>query len=283
MLERPELFNQSLFQPFAASLGALILENAQLAEASSFQPNISILVRTKNDEVGLTRIFQHVYRQRQTYSGRIDAIVVDTESQDSTRDIAQDFGALVVPITQEEFSYPKGINSGMSEVRDDSIATFITVGHAQPVVSNCLQAAARHFERDAVTGVYGSAIPHENASIGEKILFSNRSKAKNGVHSVLKSGMGVFGATNCMVRMETWHSRPFDEAYAAGGEDTAWAKDALRSGEEIVYDPAVNVHHTHGLGPINLYRQFVHWSQVVKGPRDFSNKGISARRPDLFE
>src|SRR5688500_16497293 len=87
-LERPELFEQTASQPSIAELGRLLLASGQAVEADSYQPNVAVLVRTKNDELGLERVMQQVARQQESYDGRIDVVVIDTESEDKTQDVA---------------------------------------------------------------------------------------------------------------------------------------------------------------------------------------------------
>ncbi len=282
-LPRPDLFRPTLLSPQNAAVGKILLTRGlEAASDSDYQPNIAVLIRTKNDKLGLRRIFDHIDNERKHYRGRIDVIIVDTQSTDGTLQVAKRFKATVASISQAEFNYPKAINMGLKAVARDVVATFITIGHAQPAVSNCLQAGVRHFKNLKVAGVYGRVIPHENATIWEKTSFNRPAALKHPAHTVTQAGMGVMGATNCMVRMATWREHPFDEAYARGGEDGAWAVWALNNGLQIIFEPALTVHHTHGLGPLNLLRQYRHWQQISQ-PLPFDQADIKHRRPDLFK
>src|SRR5690606_14797066 len=135
---------------------------------------------------------------------------------------------------------------------------------------------------EAVTGAYGKVVAHENASIWERLVFSRSKRISAEAEQITEMATGVFGATNCMIRMDTWRNHPFDERYAAGGEDTAWARSALERGEVIVRDPALAVHHSHGLGLVNFVKQMQHWREVSAEPQDFDTHRVSRRRPDLF-
>lgn len=270
VIERPDLLTtnqQSTLLGYASELSL------------DYQPNIAILIRTKNDERLLPSMLAHISSLETQYSGRIDTIIVDTESHDKTLEYAAAFGATVVPLLQSDFTYPRSLNKGLAAVSPDIEATFITVGHALPVVSTSITATVQPFADPLVSGVYGTTALNDNASITEKLTlqpcFSRQHSATN------PHKMGLFGATNAMIRMKTWQKYPFDEDYAGGGEDTAWARAAIKRGEKIIFEPLASVHHTHGVSPVNALRQWIHWWQVSRQATTFDSDKLRARRPDL--
>lgn len=281
---KPELFKErkALGSNPATAAGLLLKHATNAQKRPVFEPPIAVLIRTKNDEQNLTLLLNYIQQARRSYKGRIDVVVVDTESQDKTITLATAFGATVVPIMQKEFTYPKGINLGLQAVKPDVVAAFITVGHALPVLDVCLKVGVWHFNDPAVVGVYGRVLPNTNASFGES-LFWGASQLKTAAHPIVQAEMGVMGATNCMVRMESWRQQPFDPAYAMGGEDTAWARWALSHGHKIIFEPLLSVHHSHGLRPIKLLKQYAHWRQINKQAVVFDQNDIRNRRPDLFK
>src|SRR5262245_31336526 len=107
-LERPDLFKITKRLQTAGNL--LLARANEAAQDSSYQPPTAVLIRTKNDAVGLERILKHIDRARQSYKGRIDVIVADTESTDNTISLAKAFGATIIPIQQINFSYPATLN-----------------------------------------------------------------------------------------------------------------------------------------------------------------------------
>ena len=91
-------------------------------------------------------------------------------------------------------------------------------------------------------------------------------------------------ATNCAaISVESWRELGgFSEQFASGGEDGDMARRMLAAGIEIVRDPTLSVHHTHGLGPINGLKQLWHW----RGFRDgapFDEQALLSFRPDLLD
>lgn len=285
-LEKPEIFDDFWAPYFSRRQRRAISKAAeQVTEDLSYQPNIAVIVRTKNDKVGLGIWVKHIEAERKGYRGRIDLIVVDTESTDGTLAVAKKFQATIVPIKQAKFNYPKSINMGFEKVKSDVVAAFITVGHAYPVVNIGLMAAARHFKNPKVAAVYADQIPHSNATSVEKTLFYITSRIhtrlKRGTFNVVRMHGGLTGGTGCMIRMSVWREHKFDEAYGHGGEDLAWGRWALRTNHTLIYDPLTAVHHSHGLGFINLMRQLKYWGYISLKKGEFKTDKVHRYRPDL--
>lgn len=284
-LERSELFKSFKFRRSARRIQKSLLLAGKAVSLSDYQPNIAVVVRTKNDRTGLQKIIGHINKERLNYRGRIDIIVVDTESSDGTLQLAREAGATLVKIQQKDFDYPKSINLGLEKAKNDVEVAFITVGHAQPALNNCLQAGARHFKDQKVIGVYTDQVPGANASFWEQALYLLSPNIQNrmaaGAHKTPDLHSGVMQATGCMVRLSTWRQHKYDETYGRGGEDYVWAEWALGRGYSLIYDPAVAVHHSHGLGLINLLRQIKYWMAIIKFPGDFDHKKLTKHRPDL--
>lgn len=284
-LERPELFKSFRFRWWAHRIEKALLLAGKAAEVSDYQPNITVVVRTKNDFTSLRKIIDHLNKERQSYRGRIDLVVVDTESTDGTSELAQEAGATVAKMKQMNFNYPKGINLGLEKAKNDVEIAFITVGHAQPALSNCLQAGARHFNDQKVVGVYADLVPNDNASFWEQVLYllspNIQRRMAAGAHKTPKLHIGAMQATGCMVRLSAWREHKFDEAYGHGGEDYIWAAWALSRGYGLICDPAVAVHHSHGLGLVNLLREIKYWITVIRTPGEFDHKKLTKHRPDL--
>ncbi len=284
-LNKPELFKRFPYG-FVRLLPKLMLRAANQAAADNgYQPNIAVVVRTRNDRPGLEKIIKHIKNEQQHYKGRIDLIVVDTESTDGTAEAAAKSGASLVKIKQANFNYPKGINLGLAAAKPDVEAAFVTVGHAEPALSNCLAAGARHFADQQVAGVYSDYLPDSNASFWERLTyFFNLGiviRMRHGAHETSKTHGGIMQAVCCFVRISAWHKYPFDEAYGHGGEDVEWARQAFKNGHLLIYDPAVAVYHSHGLGLRNYLHQVRHWAYIYRHPGEFDTKKIHAHRPDL--
>ena len=72
----------------------------------------------------------------------------------------------------------------------------------------------------------------------------------------------------------------FDERYQHGGEDEALARLMLKNGYAIVEEPALSVHHSHGLSVVDYWKQLRYYRQV-RQPKQFDGQELLRRRPDL--
>jgi hypothetical protein len=94
--------------------------------------------------------------------------------------------------------------------------------------------------------------------------------------------MGALAGTGAMIAKSAWQELGrFDLRYETGGEDTALAKLMLKNGFGIVLEPALTVHHSHGLGLRNSVKQELHQLQTVRSPKQFDRQELLERRPDL--
>jgi len=94
--------------------------------------------------------------------------------------------------------------------------------------------------------------------------------------------IGIMGANCSMVKREVWQALGgYDEQYAAGGEDRAFAQAMLDNNIRIVREPLCSVFHSHGLNLRNTVKQWIHWGEVAKKPALFDAQKVHSRRPDL--
>lgn len=235
---------------------------------------ITVLIRTRNDEDNIATLLEEI--KNQDTKAKIEIIVVDTESTDKTREIARRYGAKIVPITQKEFTYPKSLNLGFEAASHDAV--FCVVGHTNLASPETLPAAIQQIESGAA-GAYGKQLINRNATRTERIIHMPKIRP----HAPIKETYAGVLSGNCsVVSKKVWKELGgFSEDYAHGGEDTELAKRMLEAGYMVVFDPALSTHHTHGLGPIDVARQFKHWAQILHGPGRFDTVEVLKRRPDL--
>jgi GT2 family glycosyltransferase len=269
--------------PFGNSRTAKLLNQRvsdTLVDDPRIDPNISLVVRVFNEAAKLERLFEDI--DRQLYSGEIQIIVVDNCSRDGSAEVAKSHGADVVMLPRSEFTYPRSMNMGVEAASHDLV--FLTVAHARLSNTHNLHAGARHFNRsDNTAGAFGTCLPAEGASYlerwaaaGDPTLFLTRP-----ARPIRKCGLGTLGATGAMISKRAWTELGcFDERYQAGGEDTALAKSMLKAGYRVVQEPAMTVHHSHGLGFKDTVKQYIN-QIATRAPRRFDEQRVLARRPDL--
>lgn len=239
-----------------------------LAAQNLADPDISVLIRAKNNAGQLRQLLDDIRMQQ--FHGEVEVVVVDTESTDNTRQIAEGFGATIVPIKQEGFSYPKALNQGFAATNHRWVLSL--VDHSQLVHDQTLRIATCSEVQPNVAGVSGIPLPNANASwaelIGTAVMLSNRVRKPAKV-ATKTGGLGLLATNASLIDKRVWSEvRGFDEHYGAGGEDGALAAAIMSAGYDIVINPAMAVHHTHGLGLVALTKQLRYWTTLNK-PQPF--------------
>ena len=269
--------------PFGNSRTAKLLNqriSETLVDDPRSDPNVSLVVRVFNEAAKLEKLFEDI--DKQLYSGEVQVIVVDNCSRDRSAEVAKCHGAEVVTLPRSEFTYPRSMNVGVEAASNDLV--FLTVAHVRLSNTHNLHAGARHFNRnDKTAGAFGTCLAAEGASYlerwataGDPTLFLAR-PAK----PIRRCGLGTLGATGAMISKRVWTELGrFDERYQAGGEDTALAKSMLKAGYRVVREPAMTVHHSHGLGFKDTVKQYIN-QIATRAPTQLDKQHLMARRPDL--
>jgi GT2 family glycosyltransferase len=269
---------------FGNSLTARLLHqriSETLVDDPANDPSVTVVVRSFNEAKKLEQLFEDIHSQ--LFSSEIEVVVVDNGSTDSTSEVAKYYCTELVTLPQEHFTYPKSLNLGVEAANNDLV--FVTVAHARLTSIHNLHAGARHFsKKDDIAGAFGTVLPNEGASYVERwgTAIDNNLCLMRPARRIKSAGVGTLAATGAMIAKPVWQELGgFDERYQAGGEDTALANLMLENGYAVVQEPALTVHHSHGLGLADSVKQFVHQRQIVKTPREFDREGLLARRPDL--
>lgn len=258
-------------------IGRLAMEVEGLVD-----PGVSIVIRSRNNVEQLEALFEDI--KNQNYTGQVETILVDTESTDGTVELARRFGAEVIGITQHDFNYPLALNKGFEAASHDWVFSF--VDHSLLSNTEVLHAATRAEHRDGdIAGVSGIILPNRNATrierIGTEVSVLPRLK-QGSVYELKKARMGDLAANASVYHLDAWHELGgFDEAYGAGGEDTVFARAALEAGLTLMMDPAISVHHSHGVGLVEGVEQLGHWNRIMQEPLPFDRPKLEKFRSDL--
>ena len=238
---------------------------------------VSVVIRAWNEATALQRLLDALATQ--DYKGAVELIVVDNGSTDDTSLVAKRAGAKIVHLPQAAFSYPKSLNLGIGAASNELVVEV--VAHALPINNHWLTSGLKHFTDPKVVGVYADQIAVPGASLGERILYGNeRRNSRRKTHAIKRAGMGVFGATNLIIRRSTWEQHHFDEQYGLGGEDEAWARWALSHGYSLIKEAGFVVYHSHNIKTTDLVKQWLHWHSTRK-PLPFDQAVIRKFRPDI--
>lgn len=263
----------------------------EVKEFISSQPRnksegVTVLIRTKNDSASIGRLMDDIRANQEYFAGPLQVVIVDTESSDDTRAIAQSYGKFfevtIVPIKQSEFDYAKSLNIGFAAAKHPVV--FTLVGHSCLSNKMTLAAAGLYADKSELLGGFCYTVPNANASLTERLVLGF--SEPGGMLSkppkpLLKPIMGMMGANCSVVRRKVWEELDgYDKRYGAGGEDSDLGRRATAAGYRIMIDPVLTVHHTHGLNFLDNVRQYFYWRKLAK-PLPFDAAELAKFRDDL--
>ena len=196
----------------------------------------------------------------------IEPILVDNESRDGTREIAEQMGAKVVTISDAEFTYGRAINFGFNKASHPYVA--ILSAHCLPIDdlwADYLVAAVENNKK--IAGAYGKQVPLPDTSNFDKrdLWLTFRDERLHQRHDAF------FHNANSVVPKAIWHDHPFDEKIN-GQEDREWGQRMIREGFGINYEPQARVYHFHG---IHQGRNEDRAARVVRVIEDLANRNIN--------
>lgn len=245
-------------------------------------PAVTVVIRTLNEREQLGDVFND-FESQDYPKDRIRYVVVDNESGDGTQDVAIAAGARIKNIPRSEFTYPKSLNVGLFAAESEFVV--VVSAHVKLATTMFLQAGIVALEGGAA-GVYAwPPLPAANASLIERVgIGVMQHRLRSRVYDLRTARWGALCMAGSMIRRSAWESvGGFDESFETGGEDTDLARRLIRNDERIVFDPAMTIHHTHGLSFRNRLRRTLHLSGVLIGGKGlkFNRERLMRHRPDL--
>ena len=206
----------------------------------------SLIIRAFNEEQHIGRLLAGVQQQENV---AVEAILVDSGSTDATVSIAQSFGAKIVSIPPQEFTFGRSLNLGCSHATNE-ILVFASA-HVYPVYRDWLRRLISSFTRPEVGLSYGRQIGNEVTRYSEhRILekwFPGESD-NNQSHPFCNNA-------NAAVREDLWKSYRYDESLT-GLEDLDFANRILRDGHKVVYRADAPIVHVHQESPTQIHNRF---------------------------
>ena len=192
---------------------------------------ISVIVRTKNECDDLKHCLSIL--RFQTIENEV--IVVDSNSEDRTKEIVKEFDANIIQCNL--FDYAKAINIGIEEAQYENIC--ILSSHCFPLTNDFLAIMLSHFVDDDVAGVYARQIPSYNSNLldSRNLPFIYRNLQTSIVDD------SFFNNAASLIKKSIWDDIPFEEG--KNMEDIRWADEIRKHGYKIIYEPRAIVEHLH--------------------------------------
>ena len=207
---------------------------------------VSLIIRAYNEEKHIGRLLEGI--QQQTVKD-VDVILVDSGSTDATVSIAETYGARIVKIRPEEFTFGRSLNFGVKEAKRELVV--IASAHVYPVYPDWLETLLHPFQDERVALTYGKQRGYEGSKYSEHQIFhqwypdvSNASQAT-----------AFCNNANAAIRKSLWEKNNYDETLT-GLEDLAWAKWAKEQGHAITYVAEAEIIHVHNETPRGVYNRY---------------------------
>lgn len=208
----------------------------------------AIVIRAFNEEAHIGRLLTGIDHQTMPAD---EVIVVDSGSTDATVAIAEAFGARIVSIAKQEFSFGRALNRGIETA--DAELVVLASAHVYPIFDDWLLRLLEPFEEDDVAVSFGRQTVPPGGSLSERRLLEQWFPPESH-HAEVDP---FCNNANAAIRRSLWVQHPYDEQLT-GLEDIAWAKGALGRGSRIAYvaeAPVVHVHDESFSQIINRYRR----------------------------
>jgi len=195
----------------------------------------SIVIRAYNEAKHIGRLLTGIKRQSLK---DVEIILVDSGSTDETVEIGLDFGARVVSISPEEFTFGRALNRGVAA----GVGKFIVniSAHCYPVFPDWLERLLEPFKDESVGLCYGKQRGGETNHYSEHQIFRKYFPDI----SQPRQGNPYSHNANAAVRRVLWERHPYNEN-VTGLEDLAWSSWLQEKGYEIAYVAEAEVVHQH--------------------------------------
>lgn len=206
----------------------------------------SVVIRAYNEAQHLGRLLEGIAHQT---IRDVELVLVDSGSTDSTVRIAEDYGARVVRVSPDEFSFGRSLNLGLHAATHEY--AVIASAHVFPVYPDWLDCLLSPFDDDSVAVVYGKQRGGETSRFSEQQIFRQWFPEADVAHQANP----FCNNANAAIRRSLWQEHPYDETLT-GLEDVAWAAWAQGRGYHVSYSAHAEVIHTHNEKPRAVYRRY---------------------------
>ena len=209
---------------------------------------ISIVVRAKNEEQHLPRLFRGLGLQDVEPH---ECILVDSGSTDSTVALARNQGWKVVSVPPESFTFGRSLNIGFAAATGDVVV--ILSAHTYPVRTDFLRELTSELSDLENTFVYGRQVGDKRTKFSERVIMSQWFPAE----SVVEQGHAFSNNACAAVPRKLWEALRYDESLS-GLEDIDFARRVLNKGGSVAYREKAKIVHVHeesARGTHNRYRR----------------------------
>ncbi len=232
------------------------LEPQELKQISSnFSPDVSIIIRTYNEEKFIAQTLEQILRQNEIHP---EVILIDSTSTDKTIEIAKNYPVRIYQITKESFHYAAVLNLGAQLAKTDVLINLSA--HAVPANENWLKNLVEPLkENSELCGVFGQELPLPNwSSWFEKKLLNDTFSSE----PIVRHNDFFFSNANSAIPKNLLLENPFDQN-VDWGEDQEWVHRMQKKGYKTFYQPLSPVYHSHKLSLKECFSRTLKFQQML--------------------
>jgi glycosyltransferase involved in cell wall biosynthesis len=224
---------------------------------------VSFVIRTRNEISTIEEVVKRIRKQEVSSDVTVEVIIVDSMSTDGTAEKAKEIADSVVSIFPEQFTWGRALNLGIEHSSGELI--FIISGHCFLSSPSFVQKAIVQFESEDIVGLYGRQIPIENVDPFEEIelnmWYPDIGFIKFDLNHFYKNK--VVGISNAcsIIRRTAWKTCKFNEQVQSL-EDTIWAFEILKQGNNLAYLSDITLYHSHIFDANYIYKKW-YWRNYI--------------------
>lgn len=211
------------------------------------KPDISIIIRTLNEERYLPELLTSIQSQQSTFSHEV--VLIDSGSTDNTLNIAEQFDCRILHISREEFSFGRSLNRACEAAY--GIYFALISGHCIPCSKHWLQNLVQPLAENLVQYCYGRQVGGPQTYWSECQIFAKYFPEKS---SIPQQGFYCNNA-NSAIAADTWSHFKFNEELT-GLEDMHLAKRLIEDQKAVGYAADAKVYHIHHESWQQVQRRF---------------------------
>lgn len=204
---------------------------------------VSVVIRTFNEARYLGELLAAIDSQETSHE--VEVVLVDSGSTDETLEIASRHSAVVVEISQDEFTFGRSLNVGC-EAATGEVLAFIS-GHCVPVDKSWVERMTQPLVDGHAAYSYGKQVGRDTTHYSESRVFE---KYYPGNSMIPQEGFFCNNA-NAFLKKSLWSQFRFNEELT-GLEDMYLAKQLSVAGHHVAYVADAPVFHIHDEGWKNI-------------------------------
>lgn len=240
---------------------------------------ISVLIPTRRPGATIVPVLDRVFAQETDVP--FEVLVVDSGSSPSELELIRRYPVKLSEIDPSDFGHGRTRNL-LAEMASGDVLMYLSQD-AEPVGSGWMAGLVAPLADEQVAGAYARQIPRPQDGAGVRFflneLYGPAPKRRSSTMSPLTLDDMFFSNASSAIRRSVWEQVPFREDVPMS-EDQYWARDALRLGFELCYEPTAQVYHTHDYSLSGLFRR--NWLSgaslaglIADEPRAIARRGAS--------